>query len=193
MKNVDEKILEIINKAEKESEKKDICDGVIKINNKYYEFEEQEFFDNKLKIYIPKEFKDMPLNERKIKYPSGDRPDIIKSNLEGDIAITLKNIDSPLYEENVEELKEGMKAIIKKTNPSNVFYEDGVKKVEEKNIGYFEFKGSAIDDFIYNFMFFFELEEKTIMGTFSCRYKSYKEWREVAFQIIETIKVIKES
>ena len=192
MENVDEKILEIINKAEKEMEDKKITDGIININNKYYEFEEKEFFDNKLKIYIPKEFQDMTAEKRKIKYPSGDRPDIIKSNFDGDIAITLKNIDSPLYEDNVEELKDGIKEIMKRTNPSNVFYEDGIKIVEEKNIGYFEFKSSAIDDFIYNLMFFLEFKEETIMGTFSCRYKEHKEWREVAFQILETIRVIKE-
>ena len=153
---------------------------------------ETEFFEEKLKIYIPKDFEDMPLEARKFKYPSESRPEIIKSSENGSIAITLNIIDSPLDEERVEELKDGMKMIIRKTNPANVFYEDGVLEVDSKNIGYFEFKSSAIDDFLYNLMFFLEFEEKTLMGTFSCVYKDYEDWRDVAFKVINTVKVVKE-
>ena len=71
-------------------------------------------------------------------------------------------------------------------------YEDGILEANEKNIGYFEFKSSAIDDFLYNFMFFLEFEEKTIMGTFSCRYGEYKEWRDVIFEVLKRVRVIRE-
>ena len=192
-KRVDEKILDFINEVEQRQAKKDICSSPIKIGNRYYEFEETEFFEERLNMYIPKDFQDMPLEARKFKYPSENRPEIIKCNEDGSIAITLNIIDSPLDEERVEELKDGMKMIIKKTNPANVFYEDGVIEVNSKNIGFFEFKSSAIDDFIYNLMFFLEFEEKTLMGTFSCLYKDYRDWRDVIFQVINTIKVVKEN
>ena len=191
-KRADEKILDFLNEVEKREAKKDICSGSVKIGNRYYEFEEKEFFDEKLNIYIPKDFEDMPQDARKLKYPSESRPEIIKSNEDGSIAITLNIIDSPLDEERVEELKDGMKMIIKKTNPANVFYEDGIVEVDSKNIGYFEFKSSAIDDFLYNIMFFLEFQEKTLMGTFSCLYKDYKDWRDVAFQVVNTVRVVKE-
>ncbi|WP_297428341.1 hypothetical protein, partial [Clostridium sp.] len=123
---VDEKILDFINEMEKREAKKDIKSGPVKIGNRYYEFEERDFFEERLKMYIPKDFQDMPLEARKFKYPSESRPEIIKCNEDGSIAITLNIIDSPLDEERVEELKDGMKMIIKKTNPANVFYEDGV-------------------------------------------------------------------
>lgn len=190
-KRVDEKILDFINEAEKKEARKNICSGPVKIGNRYYEFEETEFFEEKLKIYIPKDFEDMPLKARKFKYPSESRPEIIKSNENGNIAITLKIIDNPLNEERVEELKNAMKVIIKKTNPANVFHEDGVLEVDCKNIGYFEFKSSAIDDFLYNLMFFIEFEGKTLMGTFSCKYNDCEEWRDIAFQMLNSIKVAK--
>ncbi|MFR1905908.1 MAG: hypothetical protein ACLS28_09340, partial [Clostridium neonatale] len=117
---------------------------------------------------------------------------IIKCNEDGSITFTLNIIDSPLTEDKVCELKDGMIMIIKKTNPANVFYEDGILEANEKNIGYFEFKSSAIDDFLYNFMFFLEFEEKTIMGTFSCRYGEYKEWRDVIFEVLKRVRVIRE-
>ena len=191
-KRVDEEILDYINAVEKREAKKDICSGSVKIGKRYYEFQETKFFEEKLGIYIPKDFEDMPIEARKFKYPSESRPEIIKSNEDGSIAITLNIIDSPLDEERVEELKDGMKMIIKKTNPANVFYEDGVIEVKSKNIGFFEFKSSAIDDFLYNLMFFLEFEEKTLMGTFSCLYKDYKDWRDIAFQVVNTVRLVKE-
>ena len=187
-KRVDEKILDFINEAEKREAKKDICSGPVKIGERYYEFEETEFFDEKLKMYIPKDFEEMSQAARKLKYPSESRPEIIKCNEKGNICITLKVIDNPLDEERVGKLKDGMKVIIKKTNPANVFYEDGVLEVDSKNIGFFEFKGYAIDDSLYNIMFFLEFEGKTLMGTFSCIYKECKEWRDIAFQVIKTVR-----
>ncbi|MBW6409684.1 hypothetical protein [Clostridium weizhouense] len=188
---VDEKILDFINAAEEKELRKDITNGLVKINNKFYEFEETEFFDGALKMYIPNTFEDMPMEARKLKYPSESRPEIIKCNEDGSIAITLNFIDSPLDEEHVEELKNGMKMVIRKTNPANVFYEDGVLEVDSKNIGFFDFKSYAIDDSLYNIMFFLEFEEKTLMGTFCCRYREYKEWRDIIFEVLKKITVIK--
>jgi len=192
MEHIDEKILDFINKAEKEIEVKSICDGPVKIGDKYYEFEEREFFDGNLKVHIPNTFEEMAQNLKELKYPSSQRPQIIKTDETGSININFTPIDSELDEESVEELKDGMKAIIKKLNPSNVFYTDGVEEVDGKNIGYFEFKSSAIDDFIYNIMFFFEFKGETMMGAFSCLYSDYKDWRDIAFQIIRTVTVVKE-
>jgi hypothetical protein len=187
---VDEKILDFLNEMEKREEIQNICDGnPIKIGKRYYEFEERCFFEDKLKIYIPKDFQDMPMKARKLKYPSESRPDIIKCNEKGNTCVTLKIIDNPLNEERVGKLKDQMKVIIKRTNPANVFYEDGVLEVYSKNIGFFEFKSYAIDDSLYNLMFFMEFEGKTLMGTFSCIHKESKEWREIAFQIIRNIRV----
>lgn len=192
MENIDEKILDFINQAEKANEPKNICEGPVKAGDRYYEFEEREFFDKKLKIYIPKDFDEMSESLRELKYPSSNRPQIIKTDETGSINITLNKIDNDLQEEWVKELTDTMKLIIKKTNPANVFFSDGVEIVDNKNIGYFEFKSSAIDGFIYNIMFFFELDGKTIMGTFCCLYKEYENWRDIAFQIIKTIRVKKE-
>lgn len=188
-KRDDEKILDFINEVEKREARKDIYNGAIKINKRYYEFEQANFFDGKFRIYIPKNFEDMPLEARKLKYPSESRPEIIKSNDDGSICITLNIIDSKLDEEHVEEVKNIMKGFIKKTNPANIFYKDGLLEVNSKNVGFFEFKSYAVDDSLYNIAFFLEFEEKTFMGTFSCPYNECKEWRDVAFQIIKSIKV----
>lgn len=192
-KHVDEKILDYINVMEDKELRKDICAGPVKINNCFYQFEETEFLDGNLKMYIPDNFIDMSENARKFKYPSENRPEIIKCNDDGTIAITLKVIDSPLDEENVENLKNMMKFINQRLNPANIFFDDGIENVDDKNIGYFDYKSSALDDFLYNFIFLCEYKDKTLMGTFCCSYGEHKQWKEdIINQIINTIKFKKE-
>ncbi|HOV26196.1 MAG TPA: hypothetical protein PK566_07555 [Pseudobacteroides sp.] len=191
MGNIDEKILEILNSEESKSQ--NINDGQVKIGNRYYEFEERSFYDDNVKLLIPKDFIDMPQHLREIKYPSSQRPEIILTDESSSINIMLNRIDSSLNEEQVKELTDGMKAILKKVNPANIFFTDGIEKVDEKNIGYFEFKSPAMDGFIYNLMFFFEFKGKTVMGTFCCRYDEYKDWREVAFQVMKSLRVTKKN
>ena len=92
-KRIDEQILDYINVAEDKELRKDIYAGPVKINNDFYEFEEAEFFDGELKMYIPNTFIDMPEEARRFKYPSESRPEIIKCNNTGAIAITLKLVN----------------------------------------------------------------------------------------------------
>ncbi|WP_297430177.1 hypothetical protein [Clostridium sp.] len=190
-KKIDEKILDFINATEEKEARKGIYNRPVKINEKYYEFEEKDFFDEKLKLYIPKDFEDMPLEARKLKYPSESRPEIIKCNEDGSITITFKLIDSPLSDEYVEQIRDMMKMINKRLNPANVYFDEGILEVDEKNIGYFDFKSSAIDDFLYNFIFLFEFQEKTGMGTFSCGFSEHEEWKEIIPQMLDTLKINK--
>lgn len=191
-KRVDEKILEFLNAVEKAKARKDIRNDPVKIGNRYYQFEESDFFDGKLKIYIPKDFEDMSEADREIKYSLENVPDIIKCNEKGNTYITLKFTDRHLDEEQVKNLKDEMKVMVRSANPMNVFYEDGVLEVNFKNIVFCEFKSYATDGPLCNLMFSLEFKGKALMGTFSCLYDEYEEWREIAFQIIKTIRVIKE-
>lgn len=134
----------------------------------------------------------MPIEARKLKYPSENRPDIIKCNGDGSIAVTFKLIDSPLEEEYVEQLRDMMKLINKRLNPANIYFDEEILEVDERNVGYFDFKSSAIDDFLYNFIFFLVLQGKTLMGTFSCGFSDYIEWKDIVMQMVKTVKTKKE-
>lgn len=189
-KRIDEQILDYINAAEDKELRKDIYAGPVKINNDFYEFEEAEFFDGELKMYIPNTFIDMPEEARRFKYPSESRPEIIKCNNTGAIAITLKLVNSPISDEYIEELKSMMKAITQRLNPANIYFDEGILEVNEKKIGYFDYKSSAIDDFLYNFVFLLELQGNTLMGTFSCSYSEHKQWKDdILFQMMKTIRI----
>ena len=189
-KRIDEQILDYINAAEDKELRKDIYAGPVKINNDFYEFEEAEFFGGELKLYIPNTFIDMPEEARRFKYPSESRPEIIKCNNSGAIAITLKLVNSPISDEYIEELKSMMKAITQRLNPANIYFDEGILEVDEKKIGYFDYKSSAIDDFLYNYVFLLEFQGNTLMGTFSCSYSEHKQWKDdILFQMMKTIRI----
>ncbi|OAB45497.1 hypothetical protein [Paenibacillus glacialis] len=188
MERADEKILKILNEMkDKTREPLSITDGPIKIGDQYYEFEEASFFNQRLFVQLPKDFIDMEEKHKKIKYPHEQRPEIIKTEGTGAINFTFSQLDEELSDYWVKELTNGMRDVIKKTNPSNVFYTTEVESVNGKQIGYFEFKGSAIDGFIYNIMYFLAVDGKTLMGTFTCHYKDQPQWRDIAFQVIRSI------
>ncbi|NQX66872.1 hypothetical protein HQN90_12130 [Paenibacillus alba] len=192
MEYADERILAFINEVEKSQQHSDICTGPVRVGKRYYEFTQQAFFDEKLKVLMPSDFVDMPEEQSKLKYPYEQRPQIIKSDETGGINFTLSQIDQELDDESVQELTEGMKALIKRMNPTHVFYTEGLEEASGKPIGYFDFKGAALDGFIYYIMFFFEFEGKTVMGTFCCPYGDYEDWQEAARQVIRTIRIIHE-
>ncbi|BFH17414.1 hypothetical protein WJ0W_002170 [Paenibacillus melissococcoides] len=190
MEFMDEKIQALLNEAEKAKEPHDIRTGPVRVGKRYYAFEEQPFFDGKLTMYVPQDFTDMPEQVRKVKYPYEARPPIVKSDETGSIAFTLNRIDHDLQEEWVEELTNGMRAGIRRTNPAHLFFSDGTEEANGNKVGYFEFKSSALDGFMYQLFFFFVFHGKTGMGTFSCRYADYDQWRDIAFQVMRTIHVL---
>ncbi|MOA12793.1 hypothetical protein D3C78_1328140 [compost metagenome] len=83
-----------------------------------------------------------------------------------------------------------MRDVVKKMNPSNVFYQTNVETVNDRKIGYFDFKSPALDGFLYNIMFFLALDGKAVMGTFCCSYKDIADWRDAAMQVIKSVIVI---
>ena len=71
MKYVDEEMIRVMNQY-KEKTQGSIASGYIIREEEYY-FQEETFFENKMKIMLPEKFEDMPLEVAKIKYPMEER------------------------------------------------------------------------------------------------------------------------
>ena len=52
-------------------------------------FSKEKYFDDLLSIYIPESFIDMPDEIKEIKYPTNFRPEVIKTNLAGDVNLSI--------------------------------------------------------------------------------------------------------
>lgn len=187
---VDEQIRYVINQVEEDERfnSQNIYEGII-INENHYEFQEVTFFEDKLKLHIPTIFVDMPAQLVQFKYPSSDRPQIIKTDDTGSINITLNRIPNSISDEQLPEIKEEIKSILQRLNPSYLFYDEGVEIIEEKLVSFFEFKNPTLDGALFNLMFFIELEHDVIMGVFNCPFSQHRPWSPIARQIMQSVRV----
>ncbi|MDR2132738.1 MAG: hypothetical protein LBP30_05255 [Clostridiales Family XIII bacterium] len=168
----------------------DIRTDTVKIGEASFEFEQTGIMDDKVKIFLPAGFSDMPEDAAKIKYPSSDRPKIIKSNDRGDVNFTFDTLDCPLDDDSVADLTDTMKNTMKRLNPSYRFFGTGkLETPNEKVLGFMEFKSTAIDDFLYNVMFFAPLEGRALMGNFCCPYGAGADWKPVVMRILSEIEI----
>ena len=75
----------------------------------------EEIFNQSISVYIPSSFIDMPDEIKAIKYPTNFRPEIIKTNLVGDI-----NLSFSFFEDNedvdIETLVKDFKNLLSKTH-----------------------------------------------------------------------------
>lgn len=191
---VDEKVRYIINQVQEEQAWKgqSIYESV-NINGRYYEFEGRSFFEERLKIQIPTSFVTMPLELVKLKYPSSDRPQIIETDTNGAIDISFSLIPNHIHDEQIPEVKDGMKRIFQKLNPSYLFFPEGIEMVAGKSIGFFEFKSPTLTEPLFNVMFFIEIDGNVIMGCFNCPYEEYLLWQPIVGQILQSVRVGKKA
>ena len=99
-----------------------------------------------------------------------------------------------------------MKKVIKTIQPATVFFDekyidmagniaDSQGEAEHivegrMNISYFDYKSPAIDEQIYNFMFFAPLKETILHGVFNCRYRDADIWKDIFIQVADSVRKI---
>ncbi len=188
MEYMDKQIIEMRNK----NRKKSLEEGIF-IKGEFTEFEDVSLFDEKMTIKLPKTFIDMPMKLAKIKYPSNQRPQIIKTDLLGATNFTFNLFDEKVENTQLPDVASGFKSIIKKVNPANIFYEEKTEEIESGVvISWFDFKGYAIDTQIYYIYYVASIDGKLLHGIFNCMIEDLEEYKEIAFMVIKTIKECKE-
>ena len=187
----DEQIRRVINQVEEQEQinNQNIYEGIT-VTDKYYKFQEMVFFDDTLKIQIPTNFIDMPDEVARLKYPFSARPQIIKTDDTGSLNIILNLVPKNIKDQEIPAVKEGIKELFKRLNPSYLFLEEGVETIEEKTVGFFEFKSPTFDDPLFNLMFFIELNHNVMMGVVNCPYSQHVAWRPIARQIMQSMRCL---
>lgn len=182
---LDEKIIEARRKeAQKELNIRE--DGLI-VNGEQIDFQEMLLFHEKMTILLPTSFVDMPQKIARIKYPSEQRPQIIKTDLLGSTNFAFNLFDKTIKPVQMQSAADGMKSILKKVNPANIFYESGTEPLGETMLSWFEFKGHGIDTQIYYIVFLTSIGGKLMHGIFNCAVADMEAWKEAAFQVIRSI------
>ena len=197
--NFDEKVLELIDQLEI-SEAKSAEAGIppkertiytgIKINERWIYFEERRFVGDRIAMMVPEDYKDLDESSIKIKYPSENRPQKILSDAAGSSNILFSYMDEPMKNDDAQTVRDGILEIMLRVNPGIKLQSTGLEVISDKNVAYIEFSNPTIDSKLYNLMFFMELDGKTLMGSFNCPTKSIKYWKNSAFEMMRSIRVL---
>lgn len=183
MEYLDEEVLKF-RKHLKRDAYNSIEDGVY-IGDEIVQFKEVMLFDGKVKIMLPDTFVDMPSSIVKLKYPSEQRPQIIKTSLDTAVNFTFSLFNQKFEESQIKRGIEQCREIIRKINPAFLYYDLVVE--EEKNLGWFDFKSYGLDEPIYNVMYITPIEGKMMHGIFNCRYREIMDWKPVVHQVLMSI------
>lgn len=188
MKYMDEEIIKLRNK----NKKIDNLQNGVYIKGEFVEFEPCKLFKDKMQILLPKTFVDMPEKIAKIKYPSQQRPQIIKTDLLGSTNFSFSLFNQKVKKEELHEVAKTFEIIIKKTNPANVFYEKNTENIGNLRLSWFDFKGYAIDCQIYYIYYVTSIGGNLLHGIFSCVTTDVEAYKEVAFLVIKSIQDLSE-
>jgi hypothetical protein len=150
--------------------------------------EAKSVMNGKLSVLLPSGFTLMGLEMLKAKYPiEGHRPTEVYTNEEGTINIAFNHTQNKC---SINELANYKQVFERQFNqPGIEFLKSELKQINGIDFIVMEFITPAVDSRIYNLMFTTSLENRLMMGTFNCTINHLEEWKPLAGEIINSIKV----
>lgn len=154
-----------------------------------YTFERTKLFDDKMSMVLPCGFQDMPAAASKLKYPSENRPQIIKCNQDGSVSWAFNLLSMTCKKEELIVRIHEMKTALKRVNPAYLFFElNQFDVTDNTRVCQFDFRSYALDMDIYNIMFISNIGGRLAMGTFNCPDEMNDAWKPLAFQMVQTVR-----
>ena len=212
MKNeefLDEQLIDMINQAEasqKDEKKKTQESGAqaadkndeeskaglgqgVKILGKTYCFERRLMADDTISVMVPTEFSPMSEEIANSKYPSTYRPETILTDQSGTVNLMFHYMEGDDGKTSVELLRNQVFGMMKRVNGSIKERETGMTHAGLNEIAYVEFTNNVMDGKLYNLMFYVDVKGKPLMGSFNCSTKEMKYWRDIAFEMVQSLEI----
>ncbi len=156
--------------------------------DEFLEFSEARIFD-KAGVLLPAVFQDMSQEEAKKKYPSEQRPQIIKTSKSGAVNFAFNLLAQELGEEQLEAVLQDFLLVMKRIHPTNICLkiESGRKNDSCMPYASMEFTSTAINENLYNMVVISPIGEELLMMLFNCPFDKRTEWLTCLMQIRESI------
>ncbi len=161
------------------------------ISGKLETFTKALYFNDSVSIYTPSSFIDMPDEIKEIKYPTSFRPEIIKTNLAGDINLSLSLLEEG-KDADVETLQSDLRSLLSKVHKGIKFLE--AKKLNKEGfveMNCFDFILPGIDEKIFHMMGMGKTDRQIIQVIFNCREPDANAWKKAVIDIFENIELIR--
>lgn len=152
--------------------------------------ERRSFLDGKMELLVPVNFKPMTAAMMNFKYPNANqKPNIVLTDEYAEVNIVISFLSQSLKSSQIDEFKNFQISMLKKLRPDAKWLEDGTKVVNGKKIGYFKFVSNAIDQTVFNYYFFTDMDGKVLLMTFNCIEKLLPEWKDTSESIVASLTV----
>ena len=161
------------------------------ISGKLETFTKALYFNDSVSIYTPSSFIDMPDEIKEIKYPTSFRPEIIKTNLAGDINLSLSLLEEG-KDADIETLQSDLRSLLSKAHKGIRFLE--AKKLNKEGfveMNCFDFILPGIDEKIFHMMGMGKTDRQIIQVIFNCREPDANSWKKAVIDIFENIELIR--
>ena len=150
-------------------------------------FSKEQYFDKLLSIYIPESFIDLPKEISEIKYPTNFRPEIIKTNLAGDVNLSISLIKVS-EDTEVKTLVTDFKNLLSKAHNGIKFLTyDEFEKEGCVKMYCFDFIIPGIDERIYHKTGLGKIGRETVQVMFNCREPLSWTWKKAVNDILQNI------
>lgn len=149
----------------------------------FHQIELLSFF----KIMMPKEFTQMDPELEAKKYPSVNRPQLIMTDVEGEVNFTFSLFEQEIEAEKIDGTLNQFQIMITTAQPANKFMGRGHIENDEYRCGWMEFKSYTLDGAVYNILSITVTKEKFLLGLFNCPYEAWLEWKPVMLELLNTI------
>lgn len=156
--------------------------------NAQIKLEKRTYLEGRLEMLIPTDFKQMSAEMIGVKYPNRtQQPQAVLSDDDGTVNIIVNYLPQSIQPSQVAEFKEFQLNFFKKNRPDAQWLADGVKQINGKTFGFLKFTIDAVDQKVYNYMVFSELNGKILMLSFNCTEKLLPKWQATAEEIMASI------
>lgn len=184
----DEQFIKEANKYKKET-RGSIYTEII-IQGEVVPFEKQRYFEEKVEVYLPQKFVDLPEAIRKVKYPGEGRPQIIKTTPAGGLDIGLNLLPLEGTDAMTKELGEQMYGFTKTLRAGSMFFEQKCEKNPRTGLDvyWYDFISKGIDGDIYNFLANTAVAGQQISIVCNCEASLKPIWQPVFLEVANSVK-----
>jgi hypothetical protein len=194
--HLDQEIVRLIDEVEEEQSYfqnegyslLNIKTGVAVIGGVQVNFVEKTLLDGQLAMILPTGFQSIPPEQV---FKPEALPDLFLTDGEGAIQITIAHTQrKAINTEDVITHKNEVKQILQTLNSALEWSEDGSMELCGKQLVFLGFNTSLSGTNAYNLLFFLELNQRVLSGSFICNDRKIKSWKPVFGQMLESIRVL---
>lgn len=142
-----------------------------------------------IEIKYPSKLKPMSDEMFNLKYRMSPMPEIRLSDDTANASIIGTTRPEKATDKDLEQILKSTINVFHSTRKDIHILDSGLKMVNNKKIGFVKFHSEAIDQKVFNYLFFTVVKDKLFMCSFNCTEKIQKEWEPIADEIVKSIVV----